>query len=28
MSGQAWKAGHEVNYGNFKRKSQSTVQRT
>jgi hypothetical protein len=28
MFGQAWKAGHEVNYGNFKRNSQSTVQRT
>jgi len=28
MSGQAWKAGHAVNYGNFKRNSQSTVQRT
>ena len=28
MSGQAWKAGHAVNYGNFKRNSQSIVQRT
>jgi hypothetical protein len=28
MSGQAWKVGNAVNYGNFKRNSQSTVQRT
>jgi len=28
MSGRAWKVGHAVNYGNFKRNSQSTVQRT
>ena len=27
MSGQAWKAGHTVYYGNFKRNSQSTAQR-